>query len=310
MAFTRAQVAEIYVATFNRAPDAAGLDYWVNGSGFTDIEDVASSFFDSAEAQVMYPSGTSATEIVTAAYTNLFNRAPDQGGLDYWVGELESGSFSQSLMLQALINGAQDTVEFGNDSSLMANKAQVGLSFADSGLDDVDAARNILLNITDDDATVADAELEIDDLAVVAQSVVDTTSTNTTSIESTISVESGFTESWLDGRTLWSVDQAWDDGSTTLATFEFNNNINTAQLGLLDSITTPVFSNNYTITSDGILKVDEGDNYEYYEIRAIDGTKISLSEGEDLTQVINDPVTDQWFFTNQTDAQIFYNSLI
>ena len=35
MAVTRQQVAELYVATFNRAPDAAGLDYWVNTSGLT-----------------------------------------------------------------------------------------------------------------------------------------------------------------------------------------------------------------------------------------------------------------------------------
>ena len=30
MAVTREQVEELYVATFNRASDAEGLDYWVN----------------------------------------------------------------------------------------------------------------------------------------------------------------------------------------------------------------------------------------------------------------------------------------
>jgi len=49
--------------------------------------------------------------MVTTAYGNLFGRTPDQGGLDYWVSELESGAFSQSLMLQALINGAQDSAD-------------------------------------------------------------------------------------------------------------------------------------------------------------------------------------------------------
>lgn len=28
----REEVAKLYVATFNRAPDATGLDYWVNDS--------------------------------------------------------------------------------------------------------------------------------------------------------------------------------------------------------------------------------------------------------------------------------------
>ena len=54
MAVTREQVAELYVATFNRAPDAEGLDYWVNASGLT-IEGIAQSFFDQPETQAKYP---------------------------------------------------------------------------------------------------------------------------------------------------------------------------------------------------------------------------------------------------------------
>jgi len=61
MLFIREQVAEIYVATFNRVADADGLDYWVNNSGFNNIEDVASNLFDSIEAKKMYPKGTSNT---------------------------------------------------------------------------------------------------------------------------------------------------------------------------------------------------------------------------------------------------------
>ena len=40
MAVTQAEVAEIYVATFDRAPDTHGLDYWV-ASGLT-IEQLSS----------------------------------------------------------------------------------------------------------------------------------------------------------------------------------------------------------------------------------------------------------------------------
>ena len=52
MAVTREQVAQIYVATFNRAPLEEGLDYWTN-SGFN-IEQIAGSFFDQPEAQAIY----------------------------------------------------------------------------------------------------------------------------------------------------------------------------------------------------------------------------------------------------------------
>ncbi len=159
MAFTKKDVAKIYVATFDRAPDAGGLDYWVNDSGFTDIEDVAKSFFDSPEAQEIYTSDKTSTQFVKIAYENLFNREPEEDGLAYWVDELDSGNISQSLMLQALINGA-----LGDDKVIIDNKTEVGLSFAEAGLDDVELAKSIMEGITADYTSVQKATLEISSL--------------------------------------------------------------------------------------------------------------------------------------------------
>ena len=85
MAVTQTQVASLYVATFNRAPDAAGLAYWVNTSfgGHATIEQIAQSFFNQAETQTKYPTGTTDAAFVTSIYSNLFNRAPDAAGLTY-----------------------------------------------------------------------------------------------------------------------------------------------------------------------------------------------------------------------------------
>ncbi|HKK66575.1 MAG TPA: DUF4214 domain-containing protein, partial [Bacteroidales bacterium] len=60
MAVTKQEVTEVYVATFNRAPSAEGLDYWVNESfgGDPEIEQIAMSFFDQPETQEKYPEGT------------------------------------------------------------------------------------------------------------------------------------------------------------------------------------------------------------------------------------------------------------
>ncbi len=44
-------VTKLYIATFNRAPDASGLCYWLN-SGFS-IEEIAESFFDQPETQAL-----------------------------------------------------------------------------------------------------------------------------------------------------------------------------------------------------------------------------------------------------------------
>ncbi|MDX9963589.1 putative metal-binding motif-containing protein [Desulfobacter postgatei] len=67
----RTQVAKLYVATFNRSPADAGLEYWTNSS-FT-IEMIAESFFDQPETQTLYPAENTDTEFVQAIFNNLFN---------------------------------------------------------------------------------------------------------------------------------------------------------------------------------------------------------------------------------------------
>ena len=152
MAVTKQQVAELYVATFNRAPDAAGLDYWVNTSGLT-IEEIAQSFFDQPETQALYPDGNSNTDFVTSVYTNLFNRAPDADGLAYWVAELDNDTMTRSVMLEAMKNGALDT-----DATIIANKATVALAYADAGLEGTDFS---LASVTEVAATMDAALAEV-----------------------------------------------------------------------------------------------------------------------------------------------------
>jgi len=156
MAVTRQQVAELYVTTFNRAPDAAGLDYWVNTSGLT-IEGIAQSFFDQPETQALYPAGNTNTAFVTSIYTNLFNRTPDAAGLAYWVAELDNSTMTRSVMIEAMKNGAT-----GTDATIVANKATVGLAFADAGLDGTDFS---LASVTEVASTVTAANVEVATLA-------------------------------------------------------------------------------------------------------------------------------------------------
>ncbi len=90
MAVTLSEVTKLYVATFNRAPDAEGINYWAN-SGMS-IENIAQSFFDQSETQALYPSGTANSSFVNSVYDNLFNRTPDTAGFNYWVQELNNGN--------------------------------------------------------------------------------------------------------------------------------------------------------------------------------------------------------------------------
>jgi len=53
---TTDSITKLYVATFDRAPDKSGVDYWINSSGLS-LEDIATSFFEQQETKAKYPNG-------------------------------------------------------------------------------------------------------------------------------------------------------------------------------------------------------------------------------------------------------------
>ena len=155
-AATREKIAKLYIAIFNRAPDEDTLNYWVNESGLS-LAEVAQSFFDQPETQKLYPSGILNANFVKSIYVNLFNRKPDSEGLAYWVDKLNDGNYSKNLFIQAVINGA-----LGDDKTILQNKADVGLYYADKGLNDRTTAYKIMKDITADILTVNAAKGIID----------------------------------------------------------------------------------------------------------------------------------------------------
>ena len=119
---TQTNVTRLYIATFDRTPDQAGLDYWVESSGLS-LEDIATSFFDQEETKEKYPEGYSTVDFIISIYTNLFQRSPDSAGSDYWIGELDSGSISKSVFILAVVNGA-----VGDDATILETKTEIALS--------------------------------------------------------------------------------------------------------------------------------------------------------------------------------------
>ncbi|WP_243254408.1 DUF4214 domain-containing protein [Sulfitobacter indolifex] len=130
-------ITALYVGYFDRAPDPAGLQFWIdqidNGREFNTI---AADFAASAEAVALYPYLTtpdvsSPAAFITNIYANLFGRAPDDEGLEFWTGVLEDGSVSVADMIEAIIMGARDDAAAGTfDKSVLDNKVEVGLDFA------------------------------------------------------------------------------------------------------------------------------------------------------------------------------------
>ena len=144
---TQEEVAKLYVATFNRAPDSAGLNYWVNDSGLQ-LSQIGQSFFDQEETQILYPPSALNREFIGSIYQNLFNRTPDTEGWNYWEDELNKGNLTKDRFIEAVINGAQNTDD-SNDADILSNKTTVGISFSEAGLSNIDDARTIMIGVSD-----------------------------------------------------------------------------------------------------------------------------------------------------------------
>lgn len=143
---------ELYIAYFNRAPDAVGLNFW--GTAFangTTLETMASLFVDQTETRATYPDGTSNTEFATSVYNNVLGRTPDQGGIDFWVGLLDGGGVSRDQFILEVLRGAKSELkpEEGQafvdqqllDRAYLENKVDIGAYFAvHLGMSNVDNA--------------------------------------------------------------------------------------------------------------------------------------------------------------------------
>ncbi|MFG6589438.1 DUF4214 domain-containing protein [Sulfitobacter sp. MOLA879] len=171
-------ITALYVGYFDRAPDPAGLQFWIdqidNGREFNTI---AADFAASPEAVALYPYLTtpdvsSPAAFITSIYANLFGRAPEAEGLEFWTGVLEDGSVSVADMIEAIIMGARDDADAGTfDKSVLDNKVEVGLDFAleagnVAGFEfdaDAKAAAVAAVNgVTEDQATVDAAKAATD----------------------------------------------------------------------------------------------------------------------------------------------------
>ncbi len=83
----------LYNAAFARFPDSAGLRYWIGNfsAGIDDERAVASSFLASAEFKERYGENVSNAGYVENLYLNILGRDYDQGGYNYWLGNLNNG---------------------------------------------------------------------------------------------------------------------------------------------------------------------------------------------------------------------------
>lgn len=103
------QSYRVYQAAFNRTPDNAGLKYWINAmdSGAS-LQQIAAGFLTSAEFKSLYGSNPTAADFVNKLYQNVLHRAGEQGGVNYWNNELNSGHQSMAQVLAGFSESAEN----------------------------------------------------------------------------------------------------------------------------------------------------------------------------------------------------------
>ncbi len=121
---TVAPVVRLYYAHLLRAPKYEGITYWagVMRSGFT-ITQVSDEFVLSQEFQNRYGDLTDA-EYVNLVYVNVLGRDADEGGLAFWLNEMDNG-----LSRGAVMAAFSDSPEYRNviDSRVLATMLYVGM---------------------------------------------------------------------------------------------------------------------------------------------------------------------------------------
>ena len=174
----------LYIGYFGRAGDPGGDSYWLNQLNAGNISEtgMAASFSIQPEATALYPflaspstaSQAQITSFIESAYTDLFNRAADTGGLAYWDNYLTTNLGNPQAVgafILDVIFGAQST-----DQTTIANKVAVAEYFTQelvsAGISFTSAASTLAIraiaSVTSTSSTVLAAESTISSWVITA----------------------------------------------------------------------------------------------------------------------------------------------
>ena len=119
------EVQKLYVAYFGRPADPEGLNFWINQlqTNPNFYQTVSMTFSTSNEFKTMY-AGLDNRALVTEIYDNMFARAPDADGLNFWVNALNNGTISFDNAVTFIANGARN-----NDAIIINGKVSVATEF-------------------------------------------------------------------------------------------------------------------------------------------------------------------------------------
>ncbi|WP_020651796.1 DUF4214 domain-containing protein [Massilia niastensis] len=119
-------VQKLYVAYFGRPADTGGLQYWTNAlaNNPNALAEMSRQFGLSQEYRVKY-AGMDNRAIVNEVYDNLFGRAAEEGGLNYWSDLMNRGV----ITIDAVVNDVSRAAAGNSDGVVFAGKANAAAVF-------------------------------------------------------------------------------------------------------------------------------------------------------------------------------------
>ena len=105
------QAYRLYQAAYDRAPDTAGVGFWMakmdQGVSFSAV---AAAFLDQPEFISLYGANSTNTTFVGKLYQHVLHRPLDQAGADFWVGQLDRGT-ARGEVLKGFSESAENVAQ-------------------------------------------------------------------------------------------------------------------------------------------------------------------------------------------------------
>lgn len=128
----RTQLIELYLAMFNRAPDAASLDYWAGDLlAGKSIEVVADTMYAAAIENGTYTQADTVETFINKVYLNTLGRDATAEDISYWSINLEQDGWSEGEFVLAILEAAKlEGTEA--EQAYLANRTAVADYFANN----------------------------------------------------------------------------------------------------------------------------------------------------------------------------------
>ena len=117
---------QMYVVYYGRPADPEGLSYWASVfDTTTNLTQALNSFGTSIEFNESFGSLPS-NELISNLYQQMYGRAPDPEGLEFYTERLASGGATLASIGKQIADGAQNS-----DLEILNNRITVANSFTD-----------------------------------------------------------------------------------------------------------------------------------------------------------------------------------